>query len=212
MKKEKRIRFWFYLVYRFLLLVALGLSIYYGDYLASFLSITTLAITFLPPIIEKKLNIHYPSEFEIAIMVFIFLSIILGSVFSFYDRFAWWDLFMHTLSSILIAEIGFSLVYLLNRSTWSKITISRAFIAMFSFCFAVTLGVFWEIYEFGVDQLFGWNMQRSGLNDTMSDLVINMIGAFVVSLLGYLYLKGNLRIFERIEKKFIKANRERETK
>ncbi|MGA1872572.1 MAG: hypothetical protein ACMUHY_02780 [Thermoplasmatota archaeon] len=209
MKKEGRIRFWFYIVYRFLLLVALGLSILYGDLLNSALSVMTLVITFLPPIIEKRLNINYPSEFEIGVMIFLFLSIILGGVASFYDRIAWWDLFVHTLSGIIIALIGLSLVYLLNRSSWKKIRLSRAFVAIFAFSFAVTLGALWEIFEFGVDQLFGYNMQRSGLNDTMTDLIVDSIGAFAVSLTGYIYMKGNLRVFERIEKGFIKANRRR---
>jgi len=209
MIKEGKLRFWFYLVYRFMLIVALGLSIFYGDLLNSFLSVFTLVITFLPPIIEKKLNVHYPSEFEIAIMVFIFLSIILGSVASFYDRLEWWDLFVHTLSGVLIALIGFSLVYILNRSSWKKIKLSRAFVAMFSFCFAVTLGVMWEIFEFGVDQLLSWNMQRSGINDTMSDLMVDSLGALAVSLIGYVYMKGNIKAFERIEKSFIRMNRKR---
>ena len=80
---------------------------------------------------------------------------------------------------------------------------------MFSFCFAVTLGVLWEIYEFSVDYLFGWNMQRSGINDTMTDLMVDALGAFAVSLLGYLYMKGDIKAFERIEKSFIRMNRKR---
>ncbi|MBN1539799.1 MAG: hypothetical protein JW939_06615, partial [Candidatus Thermoplasmatota archaeon] len=75
--------------------------------------------------------------------------------------------------------------------------------------FAVTLGVLWEIFEFGVDQLFGWNMQRSGLKDTMTDLIVDVLGALSVSIAGYLYMKGNLQVFARIEKGFIKANQRR---
>ncbi|MBN1391163.1 MAG: hypothetical protein JXA22_11030 [Candidatus Thermoplasmatota archaeon] len=208
-RKEGMIRFWFYIVYRSLLVVAMGLSIYYGDILNGLLSVITLAITFIPSILERRFNVVYPSEFEMVVMVFIFLSIILGSVLSFYDRINWWDLFMHTLSGILIALTGFSLVYILNRSSWSKIQLSRAFVALFSFCFAVTLGAIWEIFEFSMDQLLGWNMQRSGLNDTMSDLIVDSIGALIVSSAGYIYLKGNIKAFERIEKRFSREHKER---
>ncbi|MBN1540360.1 MAG: hypothetical protein JW939_09470, partial [Candidatus Thermoplasmatota archaeon] len=133
-KKEGRIRFWFYIVYRALLIIALVLSILYGDILNSTLSVITLAMTFIPSIVERKFNVVYPSEFEIMVMIFIFLSIILGSVLSFYDRVSWWDLFMHMLSGVIIALIGFSLVYILNRSSWSKIKLSRIFVALFSLC------------------------------------------------------------------------------
>ena len=38
-------------------------------------------------------------------------------------------------------------------------------------CFAITIGALWEVFEFGMDQLFGLNMQKSGLLDTMGDLI-----------------------------------------
>ena len=126
-------KFWFYLIYRLLLILALVMSIIYGSFLNAGIAILTLIITFLPPIIERKLKVHYPSEFEIGIMIFIFLSLILGSIGKFYEKFPWWDLFLHTLSGVLIGLVGFSLVYLLNRSSWKKIRLSRAFVAMFAF-------------------------------------------------------------------------------
>ena len=54
--------------------------------------------------------------------------------------------------------------------------------------FAVTLGVFWEIYEFIADNLVpGLDMQvvETGTTDTMVDMIVNTIGAAVVALLGY---------------------------
>ncbi|MGH7573673.1 MAG: hypothetical protein ACREM1_00880, partial [Longimicrobiales bacterium] len=47
----------------------------------------------------------------------------------------------------------------------------------------------WEIFEFGMDQVFGLNMQKSGLVDTMWDLIVNVIGAGAIALLGYGWLK-----------------------
>jgi len=41
-----------------------------------------------------------------------------------------------------------------------------------------------------MDQSFGMNMQKSGLMDTMGDLVIDMIGAGFGAASGYAYLKG----------------------
>ncbi len=39
-----------------------------------------------------------------------------------------------------------------------------------------------------MDLTFGLNMQKSGLNDTMGDLIINGLGGALASLTGYLYL------------------------
>ena len=69
------------------------------------------------------------------------------------------------------------------------------FISLFAFSFAVTIGTFWEIFEFTMDQLLNLNMQKpmmgdpSGLTDTMWDMIVNAIGAFIISFMGWLYLK-----------------------
>ena len=206
-KKKGRFKFWFYMVYRFFIFIALVGSLLMGNFLNAGIAVLTFIITLIPPIIEKKLKIHYPSEFEITIMIFIYLSLVLGSIGKFYDRFPWWDLMLHTLSGVLIGLFGFSLVYILNRSSWKKIKLSRAFVALFAFCFAVSLGTLWEIYEYGFDNLFNWNMQRSGLDDTMWDLIVDSLGAALVSVSGYIYLKGDIKLFERIEKRFTERNR-----
>ncbi|MFO8050866.1 MAG: hypothetical protein R6V01_04120 [Thermoplasmatota archaeon] len=204
--KEVRFRFWFYLIYRFLLVVALVLSLLEGNLLNAGLALFTFIITLLPTIIERRFDVHYPTEFEIVTMVFIYLGLILGSIGQFYERFHWWDVMLHTISGILLGLIGLSLVYLLNRSSWEKIRLSRAFVALFAFCFALSLGTLWEIYEYTFDKLFDWNLQRSGLDDTMWDLIVDAIGAGSVSILGYLYLKGDIKLFERIEEWFVNRN------
>jgi hypothetical protein len=72
----------------------------------------------------------------------------------------------------------------------------------------------WEIFEFGVDQLFGTTMQKaslgdpSGLTDTMGDLIINVVSACAVSGFGWWYLRSEEQSFiERWIEKFIARNR-----
>ncbi|WP_235047686.1 aldehyde dehydrogenase family protein, partial [Limimaricola cinnabarinus] len=43
--------------------------------------------------------------------------------------------------------------------------------------FAALVGAAWEMFEFGIDALFGTNAQRSGLPDTMGDIATNIAGA-----------------------------------
>ena len=54
-------------------------------------------------------------------------------------------------------------------------------------------GAVWEIFEFGMDQIFGLNMQKSGLQDTMFDLIVDALGGLFVSVLVYKYLKNGER-------------------
>ena len=66
----------------------------------------------------------------------------------------------------------------------------------------------WEIFEFGMDSVFGTNMQKSGLRDTMGDLIVDTIGAAVVSTIGYFYVRGyDSLIFDRMVRRFLERNR-----
>ena len=200
MDRVDKIKLVIYLVFRILLVVVGVVAVFKGDWNNLTLASVTLFLTFLPSIIKKEFRIDYPSEFEIVILVFIYASMYLGTMRSFYARFWWWDIMLHSLSGVIIGSIGFSLVYTLNQASVA-INLSNVFVAIFSFSFALSIGALWEIYEFFMDSLFGLNMQKSGLIDTMWDLIVDALGALVVSVLGYLYLKGEINLFGIIEKR-----------
>jgi len=200
MIRADRIKLAIYLLFRILVIVAGIIAMFKSDWSNLGLSLVTLFLTFLPSIIKRQFHIHYPSEFEILIVLFIYASMYLGEIHSFYYRFWWWDIMLHTLSGVIIGAIGFSLVYIFNTEENVAIKLSPLFVAIFSFCFATSMGALWEIYEFFMDSIFGLNMQKSGLVDTMWDLIVDALGALVMSVLGYLYLKRHIRLFERLER------------
>ncbi len=74
------------------------------------------------------------------------------------------------------------------------------------FCFAVASGAIWEIFEFLMDQFFGLNMQKSGLMDTMTDLIMDSLGAFLASAFGYIYLINKKSKLTVSINSFIKSN------
>ena len=82
------------------------------------------------------------------------------------------------------------------------------FVALFAFMFTMGMGAIWEIFEFVVDQTLNLNMQKSGLIDTMWDLIIDAGGAIVISLMGWSYLSnvGSSSFLERWISAFVKAN------
>jgi len=165
------------------------------------MSILTLLVMFLPTIIERRLSIDFPSEFEIIVVIFIFAALYLGEMQSYFTKVWWWDIFLHTFSGLIIGAFGFSLVDILNKNEKISISLSPVFVSIFSFCFALAIGALWEIYEFTMDSLFGFNMQKSGLVDTMWDLIVDAFGALVFSIIGYFYLKGKVNILDRFKGK-----------
>jgi hypothetical protein len=149
-----------------------------------------VCVSFLPLTVARYFHIRVPLEFDTIAVIFIYMSLYLGEVQDFYAKFWWWDLALHGGSGFLLGIAGFLLVYLLNEDKKASVHLTPGFIALFAFTFSQGLGSLWEIFEFSMDQVFGLNMQKSGLVDTMSDLIINAIAAATISLLGYGYLKS----------------------
>ena len=179
-----------------------------GNYQAAFESLIIVLVTFLPIMMARYFHIKIPLEFDTVAVVFIYMSLFLGEVQDFYTRFWWWDLVLHSGAGFLVGITGFLLVYVLNQNRKIAMHLTPGFIALFAFMFAQGIGSLWEIFEFAMDSFFGLNMQKSGIVDTMWDLIVNGLSALVVSLLGYGYLKakGEDSFIEQMIQRFIVAN------
>jgi len=124
-------------------------------------------------------------------LLFLFGSQFLGSLQGFY-RNGWWDSFMHLLSGILIAFIGFDLYKrLLRKDNISQL--SPWFVSLFILSFAVFGGVIWEIYEFTMDQLFDMGLQSGGNYDTMTDLISDSLGGFIIAIWSFFKTKMHVK-------------------
>ncbi|MFP4403657.1 MAG: hypothetical protein ACLFPJ_04870 [Candidatus Woesearchaeota archaeon] len=192
-------------------LIAMIVSMYNQRWLLLFVSTLALIFTLIPKIIEKNFKIYLPIEFQFIMSLFIYASIFLGETKDYYFRYWWWDLMLHTFSGFVLGFIGFLFLYTLVYE--NKLKAKPIIIVFFSFCFALAMGGLWEIFEFSMDTLFGFNMQKSmfadpsGLTDTMFDLIVDAIGALVASFFGFLYLKEKRsRFFEILVKKFVEKN------
>jgi len=187
------------------LITAGAFATFHSRWLVLFICIIAFALTFLPFLFEEKYKIDIPVEFEILLVVFVYATLFLGEIGQFYLKFWWWDILLHTGAAVAFGAIGFIVLFVLYSK--GKVNMNPIWLAIFSFSFAMAIGVLWEIFEFGMDQLFGLNMQKSGLTDTMADLVVNSIGALFSSILGFLYLKGKNRFsFDVLMKRFESDN------
>ncbi len=168
-----------------------------------------LGLTLLPLRMSRRFNVFIPPELEVLALIFVFAALFLGEVRGYYVRFWWWDLVLHSASGFLLGIVGFLLVHVLNEKEDLELHMKPRFVALFAFMFALGLGALWEIFEFGMDSIFGYNMQKSGLNDTMWDLIVDAVGALVIAVLGYGYLRNarNVSFLERWIDRFIQSNR-----
>ena len=231
--REHKSSFVVYFVLRLLVIVMMVLQLLNRNYENVFLCALTLLLLVIPSFVQVTFKVELPTTLEIIILLFIFAAEILGEISEFYLMFPFWDTVLHTMNGFLAAAIGFSLVDLLNRSERTVFNLSPLFTAIVAFCFSMTIGVLWEFFEFGMDLIGGYDMQKDtvihmirsvtldpaghnvpyvldgitetavngkelglggyldiGLIDTMEDLIVNFIGAFLFSVIGFLYVKN----------------------
>jgi uncharacterized membrane protein YjdF len=184
------------LVLQAVLIAEIVVAIWGQQWFVAFITAGIVAITLLPVLLERRFHVHIPPQFQLFAIAFVFGSLFLGEVHSYYTRFWWWDLVLHAMSGFLLGIVGFLLVHLLNEAEEIGIHMKPGFVAFFAFLFALGMGVLWELFEFAMDTFFGTNMQKamlgdpSGLTDTMLDLLVDAAGALVITTYGYVYLSA----------------------
>ena len=169
-------------------------------------SVIALALTFVPDFIKRRYGVNFPVEFDFIIIIFIYMSIILGEVADAYYRFWWWDSLLHTSSGVLFGFVGFLILHIFTAR--EKIKAHPRVFAFFTFCVAVAAGAVWEIFEYLADETLGTNLQKSGLQDTMWDLIVDGIGGGVIALAAYFHVKNGSRsgLVARFVNSFLKLN------
>ena len=178
---------------RLLVLAALVLSVLRQDFESAFICILTLILFLVPAFIQRKLNVEFPSVLQIIILLHIFAAQILGELSSYYLHFPPWDTVLHTVWGFLCAALGYSLVDILNQDNSFHFNLSPLYLAIASFCFSMTIGVFWEFFEFAADRLLLLDMQKDTviplvstvlLDETKSNIPIIIEGINSVSING----------------------------
>ena len=233
-KESDKKSFTCYLILRTLVLLTLARQIMLSAWENVFVCILSLVLFLIPFFLEEKFKITIPSTLEIIVLCFIFSAEILGEINSFYVNVPHFDTILHTINGFICAGIGFALIDLLNENS-KDFKLSPIFVSLVAFCFSMTVGVLWELFEYGADKLLLFDMQKDrfvssistveldetksnksiiidgisytilygednkelakfegyldiGINDTMKDLLVNLIGATFFSIFGYLYI------------------------
>ena len=188
MKKEKREKntgesagkssgkVFLYILLRVLVVAVMIAQIWNQNWNNVFLCVLTLILFMIPSFVDKQLHIEMPTTLEIIIILFIFSAEILGEIQEYYLIFDHWDAMLHTINGFLMAAIGFSLIDILNQNENFSMSLSPVFVAVFAFCFSMTIGVLWEFFEFGADWFFQTDMQKDTIIHSISSVIFNPEG------------------------------------
>lgn len=137
-----------------------------------YLCVLTLVLMELPGWAERRLEVALPPMMEGLLLLFLFSSEILGEIRGCYVRYPGWDALLHGVSGFLFASVGSVLPRLADRQRRGG-TVSRV---LFGVCFSVTIGVLWEFLEWGVDGIFGLDMQKDTVIHALRSVCLDPLG------------------------------------
>ena len=170
-------------------IILLAITLYAGydrNFEMAFAGGLMLLISLAPLYLKAIHNVHIPAVFMYVTILFIFSSVFLGQFGGLYDRWHWYDAFLHFISALAFGIIGFLLlfVYYVHNS----LKLPKGLMLFFAFFFCLGVGSLWEIIEYGIDNTLGTNMQVGSLDDTMIDLIVDGLGAIVSVLMCSIYM------------------------
>jgi hypothetical protein len=160
-------------------------------------SAIALGVTYLPATLERDYHIPMDAGLTLWITTAVFLHALgtvglPGSQFSFYQTVWWWDHLTHALSASVVAAAGYATVRAIDLHT-EQVYLPPQFTFVFILLFVVAFGVLWEVLEFavgGLASLLGGDavLTQYGLEDTLLDLVFDIVGGVLVAIWGTAYL------------------------
>jgi len=174
-----------------------------------------ILLIYAPEILNHFFHLKFADFIIYFFWFFIFLAIFLGTCLHFMTLIPLWDKLLHLVSPMILTAIGYGILSEFLKG--QNITeISPWLFLIFGFSFAGICGVFWEFWEWSWDMLLDMNLQRykssdtvfvgqKVLQDTMGDLLINVIGSLLLSVFAWYKSRYNSSYFEKFRVQFLNS-------
>jgi hypothetical protein len=137
-------------------------------------------------------RIVFSSQFLVTLLILVLAVQAVGITENWFLSFTWLDNILHFAGGLWV---GIFFFYFFPKETLAK-TIrsgsSRYLIALLALSFVALIGVGWEFFEFSLDRIFtilgAAALNQPSLQDTMSDLLLDLLGGGFSVLLYTLFL------------------------
>ena len=136
-----------------------------------------LGLTFAPAVLRREYDYSMDGGLVLWITVAVFLHAV-GSL-GLYSRYQWYDEITHTVSATLVAALGYASFRALELHT-DEIDVPGTFRSVFIVVFVLAAAVAWEVLEFALGGYF----TVYGIDDIVTDMMANVVGAVVVAVGG----------------------------
>ena len=173
-------------------------------------------VSLLPANLEHDYGIPLNAGLTLWITTAVFLHALGTAVIpavggNIYNTVPGWDHFTHTLSSSIVAAVGYTTARAFDEHS-EMVRLPPRFTFAFILIVVLAFGVFWEVIEFAIGEIAaltgGAVLTQYGLRDTMLDLVFDTVGAVIVAVWGTAYLTDVVgAVTDRLEERRADSDR-----
>lgn len=173
------------------------------------MSFVAIMTPVLVPIVLKMVRLHSTYEICLVNVIFAFFASIVGSVWGAYS-IPYFDKVLHSTSGILIALLGYMIYAVLKKETNISKKNELILSLLFVHSFNMMIAVMWEFFEFAMLVLIGndgINHYTTGVYDSMTDMLVAMLGGWVILFYIFHYYKtGKKNFWINLTDHFLETN------
>lgn len=130
--------------------------------------IVTFVFLFLPELVTLVLRVEPPDVLSVVYVLGLFCANILGELVELYVSVPVWDAALHLVAAFFLALTGASFLEIMTGKRPSPLA---SF--LFALCFAIFIGVLWEFFEYFMDCVFHYDMQKDTLVGSISTILLD---------------------------------------
>lgn len=161
--------------------------------------LSIIIVCIVPWLIKKVLKYEMSETLKFIYFLFVFIALILGSIYNLYRTISWFDLLAHFLSGIITCLLA---LIILKKFDLLKKDLP-IFHIVFIIAFSLMIASFWEFFEFLSDKVLKGDTQwvlLTGVDDTMTDMLIAFLSSVIFSVFYYIGSKTNKKFIKGINK------------
>ncbi|MBS3095784.1 hypothetical protein J4231_03830 [Candidatus Woesearchaeota archaeon] len=170
----------------FMLIILVPYLMYAKQYLLALSALAAVIISLTPAILRRNYNINMPLGISFLVTLVLYLHTI-GISFRLYSRLPYYDVTLHIIGSMVVALLGFAIVYTMHFT--KKVSLSIPLIGLFTVIFALAVGALWEVGEFAADQFLGTHAQPDNF-DTMTDMIYDTVAGIITAIAAMFYVNN----------------------
>lgn len=157
--------------------------------------LSIIIVCIVPWLIKKVLKYEMSETLKFIYFLFVFIALILGSIYNLYRTISWFDLLAHFLSGIVTCVLA---LIILKKFDLLKKDLP-IFHIVFIIAFSLMIASFWEFFEFLSDKVLKGDTQwvlLTGVDDTMTDMLIAFLSSVIFSVFYYIGSKTNKNLLK----------------